>query len=104
MHELLEVYAGKDGETHFRRSEMEFELRDFAPPSQPLMISNEISMTTGVFSSRRRDGTMHFMRHHASNSPSRFLAPLQSLLPTGKLSRCRRVTSCFSTMRAARAT
>ncbi len=49
MHEMLEVYADEDGETHFRRSKMEFELRDFTPPSQPLMISNEISMTTGVF-------------------------------------------------------
>ncbi len=49
MHELLEVIAGEYGETHFRRSKMEFEQRDFAPPSQPLKVSNEIPMTAGVF-------------------------------------------------------
>lgn len=47
--ELTEIYADTDGETHFRTSEIDLELRDFAPPSQPIQLSPEIPGTSSVF-------------------------------------------------------
>lgn len=47
--ELIEIYADDTGETHFRKALIEFELHDFAPPSQPIGISAEQSTTTMVF-------------------------------------------------------
>ncbi|MBK19353.1 MAG: hypothetical protein CMM52_11020 [Rhodospirillaceae bacterium] len=47
--ELLEIYADADGETHFRRTEIEMELHDFAPPSQPINISKETASTSSLF-------------------------------------------------------
>ena len=47
--ELLEIFADDDGETHFRRTAIDFALRDFAPPSPPIGISAEIPATTSLF-------------------------------------------------------
>ena len=47
--ELLEIYADESGETHFRKTDIELDLRDFAPPSQPIEVSAEIKATSGVF-------------------------------------------------------
>lgn len=47
--ELTEIYADGEGETHFRRAEIDLDLRDFAPPSQPIRISPEMPATTGLF-------------------------------------------------------
>jgi len=47
--ELLEIYGDERGETHFRKSDVELNLRDFAPPSAPLEISAEIPATTSLF-------------------------------------------------------
>jgi hypothetical protein len=47
--ELLEIYADEGGETHFRRTDMPMELRNFAPPSQPINVSAEVPSTTSVF-------------------------------------------------------
>lgn len=47
--DLLEIYGDEQGETHFRKSNVEFELRDFAPPSAPIEISAEIPATTSLF-------------------------------------------------------
>ena len=33
--ELAEIYSDAAGETHIRRTVIDFEMRDFAPPSQP---------------------------------------------------------------------
>ncbi len=46
---LVEIYADAAGETHFRRTEIDFELRDFAPPSQPLCVSPELATTSSLF-------------------------------------------------------
>jgi len=47
--ELLEIYADEAGETHFRKSNVELEMRHFAPPSAPLEISAEMPATTSLF-------------------------------------------------------
>lgn len=47
--ELLEIFADDDGETHFRRTAIDFTLRDFAPPSPPIGISAEAATTTSLF-------------------------------------------------------
>lgn len=47
--ELLEICTDEDGETHFRKSNVALEMRDFAPPSAPLEISAEIAATTSLF-------------------------------------------------------
>ena len=47
--ELLEIYADEAGETHFRKTTVEFEMRDFAPPSQSLAVSKESPATTSLF-------------------------------------------------------
>jgi hypothetical protein len=47
--ELLEIYADEAGETHFRRTTVEFEERDFAPPSLPVAVSQDSATTTSLF-------------------------------------------------------
>lgn len=47
--EVLELYADGDGETHFRRVEVDFTMRDFAPPSLPIGISKETPVSTALF-------------------------------------------------------
>ena len=47
--ELIEIYADTAGETHFRRTEIDFDVRDFAPPSQPIRISPEMPSTSSLF-------------------------------------------------------
>ena len=47
--DLLEIYGDERGETHFRKTSVEFELRDFAPPSAPIGISAEMPATTSLF-------------------------------------------------------
>ena len=46
--DLIEIYADAGGETHFRRTSLEFAERDFAPPSQPIQISTEMPSTTSL--------------------------------------------------------
>ncbi len=46
--ELVEIYADAAGETHFRRTEIDFEVRDFAPPSQPIRVSAEMTSTSSL--------------------------------------------------------
>lgn len=47
--ELVEIYADGAGETHFRKTRIELEMRDFAPPSQPIRVSAEMASTSSVF-------------------------------------------------------
>lgn len=47
--ELLEIFSDNGGETHFRQTKIDFTLRDFAPPSRPIGISEEIATTTSLF-------------------------------------------------------
>lgn len=47
--ELTEIYADAEGETHFRSTEIDLEMRNFAPPSEPIQISPELPATTGLF-------------------------------------------------------
>ena len=47
--ELVEIYGDAAGETHFRRTEIDFEMRDFTPPSQPLRVSAEMPTASGLF-------------------------------------------------------
>ncbi len=47
--ELVEIYADAAGETHFRRTEIDFDLRECAPPSQPLGVSAEIGTSSCLF-------------------------------------------------------
>ena len=35
---LVEIYGDELGETHFRNVRIDFEVRDFAPPSQPIHV------------------------------------------------------------------
>jgi hypothetical protein len=46
---LTEIFADGDGETHFRKTGMEFEMRAFAPPSMPVQVSEEFPTTTSLF-------------------------------------------------------
>ncbi len=47
--ELVEIYADAAGETHLRRTAIDFEMRDFAPPAQPLGVSEEMAATASLF-------------------------------------------------------
>jgi len=47
--ELTEIYTDAAGETHFRRTEIDLALRDFAPPSKPIHLSQEMPSTSSVF-------------------------------------------------------
>lgn len=59
--DLVEIFADAEGETHFRRTEIDFEVRDFAPPSQPIQISAEMPSTSSLFlvAPPGWDGTFH---------------------------------------------
>ena len=46
---LTEIFADGDGQTHFRKIEIEFEMREFAPPSMPVQVSKEFSTTSSLF-------------------------------------------------------
>ena len=46
---LTEIYADEQGETHFRKIEINFEIREFAPPSMPVNVSPEVPTTTCCF-------------------------------------------------------
>ena len=46
--DLLEIYADEEGETHFRRTELDMELHNFAPPSKPINISKELPSTSSM--------------------------------------------------------
>lgn len=39
--DLLEIYSDENGETHFRRSTLDFQSMDFAPPSSPVQITED---------------------------------------------------------------
>ncbi len=47
--ELVEIYGDAAGETHLRRTEIDFEIREFAPPSQPLGVSAEMASSASLF-------------------------------------------------------
>jgi hypothetical protein len=47
--ELVEIYGDAAGETHIRRTAIDFEMREFAPPSQPLGVSAEMASTSSLF-------------------------------------------------------
>jgi hypothetical protein len=47
--ELTEIYADERGETHFRKSAVDLGRRDYAPPSQPVHVSPEMTLTVGNF-------------------------------------------------------
>lgn len=47
--DLVEIYADGAGETHFRKTRIDFEMQDFAPPSQPIRVSEEMASTSSVF-------------------------------------------------------
>ena len=47
--QFTEIYADGSGETHIRSQPIDLAPRDFAPPSAPMGVSAEISLTTGVF-------------------------------------------------------
>ncbi|CAN0596164.1 unnamed protein product, partial [Laminaria digitata] len=47
--ELVEIYGDTAGEPHLRRIEIDFEMRDFAPPSQPLGVSAEMPSSASLF-------------------------------------------------------
>ncbi len=47
--DLIELYADEHAETHFRRTELVLEMRDFVPPSKPLKISRAIPVTEAIF-------------------------------------------------------
>ena len=47
--ELIELYADTDGETHFRFTDIDLDLCDFAPPSEPIQVSEAIASTSSVF-------------------------------------------------------
>lgn len=47
--DLTEIYADDAGETHFRNTDIDLELRDFAPPSQPVRVSREMASTSSLF-------------------------------------------------------
>jgi len=47
--DLLEIYADADGETHFRKTTVDFQERDFAPPSRPVRVSAEMPTGSSLF-------------------------------------------------------
>lgn len=47
--EIVEIYGDAAGETHLRRTAIDFEMRDFAPPSQPLGVSAEMGSSSSLF-------------------------------------------------------
>lgn len=47
--ELVEIYGDAAGETHIRWTAIDFEMREFAPPSQPLGVSAEMASTSSLF-------------------------------------------------------
>ena len=47
--EITEIYADDTSETHLRDIQVNFALRDFAPPSAPMGVSSEMPLTTSVF-------------------------------------------------------
>lgn len=47
--QLTEIYADDRGETHFRKVEISLELREFAPPSMPVHVSEEMATTASRF-------------------------------------------------------
>ena len=47
--ELVEIYGDATGETHIRRTTIDFEMRELAPPSQPLGVSAEMASTSSLF-------------------------------------------------------
>ena len=47
--ELAIIYGDAAGETHIRRAVIDFEMRDFAPPSQPLGVSADMPSSASLF-------------------------------------------------------
>ena len=47
--DIVEVYSNEHGETHFRKSIIDLEDRDYAPPSEPVQVSADIRLTIGNF-------------------------------------------------------
>ena len=47
--QLTEIFADDQGETHFRTVEIDFETREFAPPSMPVRVSAAVPTTTSLF-------------------------------------------------------
>jgi len=47
--DLVEIYGDAAGETHLRPTTIDFEIRNFAPPSQPVRVSAEIPSASSVF-------------------------------------------------------
>ncbi|MCB1437057.1 MAG: hypothetical protein KDJ46_07780 [Rhodobiaceae bacterium] len=47
--DLLEIYADARGETHFRRTVMDFEVMNYVPPSSPVHITPDMAVTTARF-------------------------------------------------------
>ena len=47
--ELLELYADAAGETHFRITTVDFESRDFSPPSPPIGVTADLKPAAAVF-------------------------------------------------------
>lgn len=40
--DLLEIYADENGETHFRKGTLDFQSMDFAPPSTPVQVTEDM--------------------------------------------------------------
>ena len=47
--ELAEIDGDAAGETHIRRTVIDFEMHDFAPPSQPRGVSAEMPSSASLF-------------------------------------------------------
>jgi hypothetical protein len=47
--QITEIYADDANETHLRDVQVSVALQDFAPPSVPMGVSPETTLTTGVF-------------------------------------------------------
>jgi len=47
--QMTEIYADRAGETHIRTVPIELTPRDFAPPSAPMGVSAEKTMSSAVF-------------------------------------------------------
>lgn len=66
--ELAEIYGDAAGETHIRRTVIDFEMRDFAPPSQPLGVSAEMPSSASLFlTAPPPDGTRVSTRRRGSS-------------------------------------
>lgn len=46
---MIEIFADQAGETHFRGVDLPTNPRQFAPPSLPTEVTDEIAFTDGVF-------------------------------------------------------